>query len=219
MPRVPIRRFGLGLVVSGPKESAPAGSLRRARGIRSTNYPAIRSRPGSTLLATLPAAAHSLYRFGDVRWAGAGTVLYREGVSVRTGLDSSRLAFVSMPPTVGVTDALFVAGGGTLFKADAAGVTSQWGIDAPTSALTAADNGAGAMAAGTYKYSVTYKNRTTGHRSNARSILGDASVTAPTRTAATRRSRRRASPASSAPASVETSRRTPASIRRATTAR
>ena len=71
-----------------------------------------------------------------------------------------------MPPTAGLIDSLFVAGGGSLFKIDQVGAASSWGIAAPPDGFTAVDSGAGVLN-GVYKYRVTFKNGVTGSRSNA----------------------------------------------------
>lgn len=120
---------------SGPTDTAPKGSLRRATGVHPVRTRSIRSRNGSTLLSTL--AGHSITRFDDHRYVGAGTVLYRDGYSIKTGLDGARLTFLRMPPQVGGDDYLFVAGGGDLFKVNTDGTTSPWGITAPPNGFTA----------------------------------------------------------------------------------
>lgn len=157
----------------GAQERMPAGTLRRATGIDAMKRHVLRSRPGSTLLYAV--GAHSLYRFADARFQGVGTQLFKNGVSIEMGFNGSRLRFMRMPPTVGVVDYLFVTGGEHLVKVDAAGAVSKWGIDAPTTNPAAADNGAGALAAGTYKYWITFKNTVTGHRSNSNPV--EATVT------------------------------------------
>ena len=149
----------------GPPELMPAKTLRRMTGVHQTKVHTLRSRPGSSLLYALN--AHSLFRFADARFQGVGTECFRNGALVKSGLNGNRLSFMRMAPTVGKRDYLFVAGGGSLFKVDDAGAVTNWGIVAPTTDPTAADNGAGTMAAGTYKYRITFKNSVTGHRSNA----------------------------------------------------
>lgn len=131
-PTFPFR----GLWLAGGKEAPPQGALRRASGIHRVYTGSIRSRVGSSLVAAL--TAHSLYRFNDARYAGATTIFYRDGSSIKTGLSGDRLAFVRMPPQYDKADSLFVAGGGDLFKEDGSGNTSSWGIAAPTTNPTAA---------------------------------------------------------------------------------
>lgn len=132
-----------GLWITGSPEFMPKGKLRRAKGLHRLRTSTLRSRWGSTLLYSLD--AHSLFRFNDVRFQGAGTVLYRAGTSVLTGLDGTRLSFVKMPPTVdtdlsaiAIADHLFVTGGGLLRKVDSAGAVTNWGIAAPPNGFTAA---------------------------------------------------------------------------------
>ena len=160
----------------GAQDRMPAGTLRRSTGTHQTKKHLLRSRPGSTLLYSV--SAHSLFRFADARFQGVGTELLRNGASVKTGLDGSRLRFVRMPPTVGVVDYLFVAGGGDLFKVDSAGAATNWGIDAPTANPTAADNGAGTMGVGTYQYRITFRNQTTGQRSNGNPTAASVTIIA-----------------------------------------
>src|SRR3990167_5074348 len=114
-----------GLWLVGARETMPPGSLRRAKGIHHLRTTSLRSREGSTLLYTVAENAYSLYRFNDVRFYASDTILYRDGVSVLTGLDGNRLAFVRMPPTletdislVPLADYLFVTGGGLVRKID-----------------------------------------------------------------------------------------------------
>ena len=142
MARIPFNDFSGGLWVTGSRDKTPAGSFRRFQGIHPVRSGTIRSRDGSTLLHAL--ASHSLARMAGVRFQGAGTVLYRAGASILTGLDGTRLVFAKMPPSLttavdetGKSDYLFVAGGGLLRKVDAAGAVTKWGIEAPVPGFTA----------------------------------------------------------------------------------
>lgn len=125
-----MKKTASGLYVPGDTDTIPEGALKRARGLDATPTGTWRSRNGSTTLYALD--AHSLYRFGDVRFQGAGTVLYRDGLSILTGLNGNRLTFVRVPPVSGQSDYLFVAGGGLPRKVSAAGAVTQWGITKPT---------------------------------------------------------------------------------------
>src|SRR6266705_4148141 len=150
----------LGLILAGSKESIPPGALRRARGVHSILHNSIKSRWGSTLLHSVD--AHSIYRYNDVRFQGVDTQLYRSGVSIDSGYDGTRLAFVKMKPSPDVEfggthtdrvnkldddvaalcdttapDYLFVAGGGKLRKVDSLGTVTNWGIIAPPDGFTA----------------------------------------------------------------------------------
>lgn len=160
----------------GAREAMPAATLRRAEGTSAIRTGTLRSRWGSTLLYAL--AAHSLFRFRDVRFQGSGTGLYRDGILVRGSLSGDRLAFVAMAPQPGIEDYLFVAGGGALFKVAPNGAVSQWGIDPPTTNITLAAGAAGGLT-GVYLGAVTFKNGTTGSRSNPNpdAFTGPASVT------------------------------------------
>jgi len=145
----------LGIWASGPKDRTPRGYLRRARGIHAIPTRALRSRAGSTAGPDID-AAHSLVRFNDLRFQAAGTVLYRNAVSVLTGLDGDRLSFVRMPPSAGLADSLFVCNGGILRKIDTAGAVTVWGIDAPSTGLTAVSAGASVRNIDTMEVAATW---------------------------------------------------------------
>lgn len=166
--RVRWRDFHAGWWPMGAREAMPAGTLRRAVGVNAIKTGTLRSRWGSTLIASL--AAHSLYRFRGSRFVGSGSVLFRDGVAIQGSLSGSRLRFVRMAPMPGDEDYLFVAGGSVpgkvpLFKVAPNGAVSQWGIDAPLTNFAAAAGAAGVLN-GTYQYAVTFLNSTTGSRSN-----------------------------------------------------
>lgn len=151
----------------------PEGALLRAQGVSALNYG--RSKPGAALVHNLN--AHSITRFNNIVHSGVSTSLHRALVPVKTGLSGNRLSFSSMPPTAGIVDYLFVAGGGSLLKVDASGNVTDWGIAAPTTNLSAAVGTAGSLT-GTYQYLVTFLNNTTGHRSIANSVAASVSPTA-----------------------------------------
>lgn len=125
----------------GAKDAVPEGTLRRASGIAPVKTTLLRSRWGSTLIASV--AAHSVHRFADIRFAGVGTE-YRKinedgtTVAIRTGLDGTRLTGARIPPTVEKPDYFFVAGGASLFKVAPNGVATLWGIVPPADGFAAA---------------------------------------------------------------------------------
>jgi hypothetical protein len=164
VPDIEFNQFDGGLFLAGRKDRMPEGTLRRNKGLHPDSTTTMQSRNGSMFVKNLN--AHSLFEFNDLRFAGATTAFYRDGVSVKTGLTGDRLRFAKMPPTLGVADSLFVAGGGDLFKIDSSGTVSQWGIDAPTTDLVAAIGVAGVLT-GDYQYKITFTNTSTGTRSNA----------------------------------------------------
>lgn len=135
----------LGLWVSGGKELTPGGFFRRLKGTHSIGTNSVRSRNGSTRLYTI-STVHSLTRFDDVRFQGAGDTLYRNGFGnpIKSGL-TSPLRFLRMAPQAGGADYLFVVdGASTLFKVDSAGVVTDWGISPPANGFaTASVNGPG----------------------------------------------------------------------------
>ena len=138
MPRVSLVNFSenshRGLWVNGPREHTPKGFWRRLEGVHSIRERLLRSRDGTTVDAAI-AAAHSLSRFNDVRFQGATTVLYRNGISISTGFDGTPLDMVVSEPRAGTDDEyLFVCSGGKLEKVDLTGTVTQWGIDPPSDA-------------------------------------------------------------------------------------
>lgn len=163
MTRQRWRAFSQGWWPMGDRSAMPSGTLRRAEGVNSIRTGTLRSRYGATQLYAL--AAHSLYRFRDVRFQGAGNVLYRNGVAAYGAFNGDRLTFARMPPTPGKEDYLFVAGGGALIKVSPDGVLTRWGIEAPEIDPVLAVGAAGALT-GTYLGAVTFKNSITGSRSN-----------------------------------------------------
>lgn len=164
--RFPAHEFNGGLWIAGGKEQTPKGSMRRNRGINRIKTTSLKSRFGATLLYAL--TAHSLFRYNDVRFQGVSTALYRAGVSIYSGLNGNRLAFMAMPPQAALFDYLFLAGGGALQKVDTSGNVSNWGIVRPNVDPIAAVGAAGVLS-GTYLYKVVFRNRTTGSRSNPNS--------------------------------------------------
>lgn len=159
-----ISNFTDGLNLSAPADQIPEGQTRSNRGLSPTALGSFRTRFGSTQLSALD--AHSIFYFADVFWYGASTILYRTATSVQTGLSGNRLSFSKCPPVAGITDYLFIAGGGALYKFDSSGNSSNWGIDAPASDPSAAAAAGGSLTDGVYLYQITYYNSTTGHRSN-----------------------------------------------------
>src|SRR5437763_7949902 len=149
MARRRYRDFRGGLIPSGPRESVPDNALRRARGIWPVRSPAIRSRNGTSLVDTVPAAVHSFVRTsspaGGNRFYGAGTGFYVSSGGVvapvpgAPALSGHPLQFVLVPPSPGKLDALYVAGGGKLFKVQRFSlampfVVRDWGIAPPPDA-------------------------------------------------------------------------------------
>lgn len=134
------RDFSRGLFLSGPREQIPEGFVRRGRGAPQVLTSSFRSRPGSTKLFDL--AAHSLFRFNGVRFAGVNNLLYRDGIQAATFAfaTANRLAFVPAPPVAGQPDWLFITGHDpTGIKVSQAGQVEGWGIVPPL------DGAAGAL--------------------------------------------------------------------------
>ncbi len=164
MPDLAFNTFNGGLFMEGRKDQIPEASQRRNKGLHPDSLTTMKSRNGSALVKSLN--AHSLSEFNNLRYAGATTIFYRDGVSAKTGLTGDRLRFAKMSPTLAVADHLFAAGGGDLFKINAAGTVTQWGIDAPLTNPTAAIGVTGVLT-GDYQYKITFTNTSTGTRSNS----------------------------------------------------
>lgn len=138
MPRITLTNFRedkhRGLWVNGPREATPQGYWRRLTATHSIRERQLRTRDGTTV-DTSVGAAHSLGRFDDVRFQAATSILYRNGVSISTGLDGTPLDFVVSQPRTGTeAEFLFQCGGGRVEKVDTAGTVTQWGIDPPSDA-------------------------------------------------------------------------------------
>jgi hypothetical protein len=145
MARVRIRNFSDGLWIAGGREDAPADagggpiSLRKADGMNPVKTITLRSRAGSTLVRA-NTNAHSLIRFGGIRYAGVGTTFINAdtGAVLKTGLSGNRLNFSKMPVQLGGPDYLWVLDGTMPFKMALNGTISNWGITAPPDGMTAA---------------------------------------------------------------------------------
>lgn len=171
--RLTITDFTRGLWLVGGKETAVKGWMRRLRGAHELRTPSLRSRNGSLELATTnavvaiaqPLSGFYYYATDD----GTDITLYRSGTSIYSGTGASPLTrrFFVTTDQSGVNEWLyFMTGSGG--KKIQSGTTTvyRWGIAAPAAAPTLADGGAGAMAAGTYRYFVVFVNGNTGARSN-----------------------------------------------------
>lgn len=138
--RISFSNFQRRLQLSGGREQTGPAALRRASGISAEVTPSIWSRWGSNLL--YPSIdAIQLYYWNDARYAYDGAILYRNGVSIRSGFNGGKLSFDSLPPQPGLPDYLFILGGGiTPFKIDPSGNITNWGIVAPPNQVQANNN-------------------------------------------------------------------------------
>lgn len=167
-----------GIDLGPPKYSLPDGALRRLAGASRFSGPAIHVRPGSDLWrrdvdgASISVAdAHSMH-YNDQniigqedRYVGAGTVLYIDGNSAITGLDGTRLAFVTMPRHPGEQNYIyFTGGGGTtgIRKHLGGSIFARWGIEAGAVPTLANGGATDPVAAGVYQVSYSYVNSDTG---------------------------------------------------------
>lgn len=191
--------FPLGLNVNAPRDAMPEGSAPRFEGVSPIVTKSVRSRWGSTTLYSL--LARSLFRFSGTRFqqigapaeVAANRQLLRNGVLLTASLSGQRLSYAVMQVPVGTLDYLFVAGGGAaiypaqgagvdalpaqMLKVSAGGTMQRWGIQPATATLFLADDVGAGVLNGTYTYSYTYKNSTTGTRSNPVSTWATSVIT------------------------------------------
>ena len=120
-----------GLWIHGTHDQIPKGGFRRLIGTERNPRGSLRTRTGSTSVAT-STNAHSLVRFDADRYAGVGTnfVLIGTG-TVKGSLNGNRLRFGKAPPTPGQLPYLLVANGGAPFKVNGTGTATNWGIAPP----------------------------------------------------------------------------------------
>lgn len=174
--RLTITDFTRGLWLVGGKETAVKGWMRRLRGAHELRTPSLRSRNGSLELATTNAIVaiapelSGFYYYATNTNSEADVTLYQSGTSIYSGVGDGRLTrqFLVNTNQSGTDDWLYFmtqSGGAKKVKSGTTTVY-RWGIAAPAAAPTLADGGAGAMAAGTYKYFVVFVNGNTGARSN-----------------------------------------------------
>ncbi len=133
-----IRTFDKGLYLNAPVDTMVEGFLRRARGLHPLSEKSARSRDGSSQMQ--PHDAHTISYFNGLWFYGVGIQFYVEGAALHSALNGDRLSCVAMPPVAGITDYLFISGGGALFKISRANALTNWGFDAPVTGLTAATN-------------------------------------------------------------------------------
>lgn len=127
----------MGLSVSGPTTGIAPTFLVRARGLHELCEHEYRLAPLDAVVLTR-SGIHSITRFNDLRYVGAGTDVYRNGVSIFTNATSDVLTFQRIPPGNTQPDQLFWSGGGRTRKSTSAGVVTNWGIDAPPNGFTGA---------------------------------------------------------------------------------
>jgi len=134
--RISFTNFDRRLVLSGGREQTGQAAMRRASGIAPELTISVLSRWGSELLYNI--AAIQTYYWNGARYQYDGANLYKNGSSIVSGFNGSRITFNSMPPQAGLNDYLFILGGGkTPFKISPTGTISNWGIVAPVNQLVA----------------------------------------------------------------------------------
>lgn len=171
MMRLTQTDFSKGLWIVAGKETTVKGFLRRAKGMNALRTPSLRSRWGGAEFYTL-ANVVDLFVYAptaNMLHLTSGGTVYNNTTSVKTGYGGTYFICVIMPPQPGIDAQIFVldwSGSGAPFKMTIGGTVTNWGIVAPTGNPLPADNGAGAMGAGTYRYLITFLNHNTGSRSN-----------------------------------------------------
>lgn len=141
------------------------GELRDALNVVPDGQGAILTRLGHTLVnSTSQSDVHSLFStYSDlgvlIRYQGAGTALYRNFVSIVTGLSGVPLAFVSARSFGEQKVYTFFAGGTNgqpaLRVKDDGIAVSRWGLNPPFAAPSQATGGTGALS-GTYAWRQVY---------------------------------------------------------------
>ena len=128
----------LGLWVHGGVDAPPSGAFRRLSAVERLPRRSLRSRNGSTAVASQD--AHSVVRYNDNRYAGVTTTFKRldTEADIKTGLNGNRLHFGKMAPSAGKVAYLYAANGGSLFKVFTDHTVTSWGITAPADGFTAA---------------------------------------------------------------------------------
>jgi len=178
--RISWHDFSKGLWVLGGKEQTMQGFVRRSVGMHSVRQPSLRSRNGSqraNVNAPNPVNAIQIGVDGTgFPIISTSTTMYYGSSIVTSSLTGDRPITIVAPVENGGTDWVFISSSGVKgkFRTGTPTTVHEWGIAAPSTAPTAADNGAGAMAAGTYQYRVTFGSSLTGSESNPSSA---ASVT------------------------------------------
>lgn len=132
-----IREFNKRLWLSGGRDQLPAGAMRRCVGAAPELTRSLVSRWGSTSLHD-GISAISLTKYNGIRYQYNGSNLYKAGISIDSGYNGGRLAWVKAPPAFGLSNYLFLTGGGKLKKVDASGNITNWGIAAPLDGMNAA---------------------------------------------------------------------------------
>lgn len=118
--------------------------------------------------SALATAVRYLARHNNTRYQVAGTVLYRNATSILTGLSDNRVTtLAAFKPLNDDTTWAFIADD-ALMRKDSGSVVRNWGIAAPTAAMTAAAGAAGSLT-GDYGFVYTYARVVSGrvaHESN-----------------------------------------------------
>ena len=143
-------------------------------------------RRGRTLVYSLPLAASGRMRLQDTfvsaRYNVTGTVLYKNGTSLLTGLSGTlRTSLLAMRPLQDTTTWTFIADLSGLRK-EVGGTVRTWGIAPPGTAPVLAAGAAGALS-GVYNVSYTYvrlDGTAVAHESNPSPTSLDVTVTATT---------------------------------------
>lgn len=136
--------FSRGWVQRAARHLFPPGSLVEALNIINDEQGAPKTRNGHVLLGTTAQAdchsLHTMYTAAGtrVRYQGAGSVLYRDFVSILTGLNGDPIEFASMRGNQEQVEYTFFANGQQALRVkDDGTVLTRWGIASPTSAPSA----------------------------------------------------------------------------------
>lgn len=154
-------------LVEGKNEVS--GAMRRCTNLVLTSLGVAKTRDGSSKVNTSAVAqtdAHLLVEMADDRYLFAGTVLYKDEVSIATGLTSATWRGIQYNAWNDTTDTIFALNGTDTKRIDGSNV-NEWGIAGPSSAATLGATGTGLT--GDYNARYTYVRKVSAtlvHESN-----------------------------------------------------
>jgi hypothetical protein len=112
--------------------------MKRCKNLRLDQTGVAKTRDGSTKLNATAIGQTAIYRIieqGGVRYAFSGTVIYRNEVSIATGLTSAEWSAFLYNPYNSTTQSIFALNG-TNRKRISGSTVYEWGVDSPTTVPT-----------------------------------------------------------------------------------
>lgn len=140
--------------VNGPHISSEA--MTRCKNLRINQKGQAKTRDGSAKInaTAINTAIHLIEEQGGVRYAFAGTAIYRDETSIASGLTSAQWAAIKYAAYNDTTQQIFALNGTDRKRIEGSAVY-EWGIEAPTVAPTLGVGG-GAGLTGEYNAVYTY---------------------------------------------------------------